>query len=923
MRFSCVFHEEHTPSLCVNVKTGKFKCQGCGRGGGNIIQFEAHLHECALKQAVIKLFKAWIHPIISRSIYRDKWHLALKSCPSMLKYLAERHILPYAINKYCLGLDVERITIPVFNEFGLCVNAKKYLPNATARKLPKMISHTSATDKRRFGSPVMLYPLSALQPAADTPVFVCEGEIDCLSLLNLGLTAVTTTGGARNWPAQYSKQLKERDVVICYDNDAAGQAGQDMVVSHLRPLASSVRLLTVPPKRGKDVNDWITSNPKMRSAKAWLQVIEKITPTARNRLVQTTAEYTNCSLEQAASSKLINRLVAVECNISSIAEAPFAIPTKVRIHRTHACGDPICDAQMPAGLDYKDVLVPATGRPILFIIEKSDHAVKQYLKRLAHLHCTRCAYTVEFLEWETAELAYVTPAIDMAATATGGPIPQIRRCAFIVGCPIQLNRTYHFRGTTTNHPKDQTVVHIFGEAKSLQSNIEKFAVTPETKHNMKLFQLPKNMRPLAWLNAISDFQRSHVTRIHERAELHIAVDLTFHSVDSFRFSNELVRRGMLDTFILGDSSCGKGQVLEGLINYYGMGQMVSGENCSRAGLTIGCEKGIGNRTFVKLGAIPLNHGGLVAVDEMSSIPTSEIAALSRVRSEGIIEMDKIARQRTPGKVRYVWLSNPRDGKQLCEFRYGMDAIIGVVGAPEDIRRFDYIVLVANNEVPIEVINSIISIPLSEHYKFTQKAFRDLVMWAWSRQPEQIIFTNAATNSILKSSIELSRTYTSQIPIIQGENIRIKLAKISVAIAARMFSTNATFEHVVVHPYHVECAVQWLQWQYSKACFGYKQYSESPQNAKIITPNSIEAFEKAIATNGKLRKAVFRGLLEVDTIRADTIASYVGDMFTATSIVSAALSAECIYRDNIRNGYRKTPAFSYYLKQQLNSTKEFS
>ena len=39
LRLRCPFHEEKTPSLSINVETGKFHCFGCKAKGGDIFDF--------------------------------------------------------------------------------------------------------------------------------------------------------------------------------------------------------------------------------------------------------------------------------------------------------------------------------------------------------------------------------------------------------------------------------------------------------------------------------------------------------------------------------------------------------------------------------------------------------------------------------------------------------------------------------------------------------------------------------------------------------------------------------------------------------------------------------------------------------------------------------------------------------------------
>ncbi len=50
----CPLHEEKTPSFFVNIKTGSFKCFGCGEGGGPV-QFEAKRLGISTKEAFKQL----------------------------------------------------------------------------------------------------------------------------------------------------------------------------------------------------------------------------------------------------------------------------------------------------------------------------------------------------------------------------------------------------------------------------------------------------------------------------------------------------------------------------------------------------------------------------------------------------------------------------------------------------------------------------------------------------------------------------------------------------------------------------------------------------------------------------------------------------------------------------------------------------
>lgn len=47
----CCFHDDHNPSLRVNVESGAFRCMACGAKGGDILAFHQTRHGLSFKQA--------------------------------------------------------------------------------------------------------------------------------------------------------------------------------------------------------------------------------------------------------------------------------------------------------------------------------------------------------------------------------------------------------------------------------------------------------------------------------------------------------------------------------------------------------------------------------------------------------------------------------------------------------------------------------------------------------------------------------------------------------------------------------------------------------------------------------------------------------------------------------------------------------
>src|SRR5690348_11757838 len=107
----------------------------------------------------------------------------------------------------------------------------------------------------------VLYKLPAVLHGvgAGQTIYLVEGEKDANNLIDLGLVATTSDGGAdQRWPASYSGAFSGADVVIVPDNDSIGRRHAEVVADALVPLARSVRVLVLPglPVKG-DVTDWL------------------------------------------------------------------------------------------------------------------------------------------------------------------------------------------------------------------------------------------------------------------------------------------------------------------------------------------------------------------------------------------------------------------------------------------------------------------------------------------------------------------------------------------------------------------------------------------------------------------------------------------------------------------------------------------
>ncbi|MBW1783165.1 MAG: toprim domain-containing protein, partial [Deltaproteobacteria bacterium] len=101
------------------------------------------------------------------------------------------------------------------------------------------------------------------RPAA-RELIIAEGEGDTLCALSKGLIAVTATGGAGTWHNDWSKCFKGLQVIVAFDNDAAGKNGAQKVAQSLVGITKSVEIVEWPNfmDDSQDLTDFFVTHGK-------------------------------------------------------------------------------------------------------------------------------------------------------------------------------------------------------------------------------------------------------------------------------------------------------------------------------------------------------------------------------------------------------------------------------------------------------------------------------------------------------------------------------------------------------------------------------------------------------------------------------------------------------------------------------------
>lgn len=103
--------------------------------------------------------------------------------------------------------------------------------------------------KNSVGSHATLFNYHAVKNAPN--IVLCEGEIDALRLTQSGIPALASSGGAGTFKDDWAKQLCNKNIWVCYDNDDPGKIGAKKVLE-LIPHARGIVL----PEGIKDICDY-------------------------------------------------------------------------------------------------------------------------------------------------------------------------------------------------------------------------------------------------------------------------------------------------------------------------------------------------------------------------------------------------------------------------------------------------------------------------------------------------------------------------------------------------------------------------------------------------------------------------------------------------------------------------------------------
>jgi hypothetical protein len=237
--------------------------------------------------------------------------------------------------------------------------------------------------------------------------------------------------------------------------------------------------------------------------------------------------------------------------------------------------------------------------------------------------------------------------------------------------------------------------------------------------------------------------------------------------------------------------------------------------------------------WVVFGLLPRCNGHLVVVDEIHGMPSEDFKQFTLVRSLGVVDVKRVAYGTARAETRLISIANAKTGYSLSSYGYPVQAIAEVpaFSSLEDIRRFDYAVGVRAGDVMDDVINTNVNkLGITEH-PYSQDLCRKLIMWIWTRTPDQIIIPEETESFCLEMAKQMSSEYVADIPLVESADQRNKLIRLATAFAGRTFNSPDGI-NLYITPAHVECAYNMLTRLYQSSGLDYYGFSED--KARLVT-----------------------------------------------------------------------------------------
>lgn len=675
---------------------------------------------------------------------------------------------------------------------------------------------------------------------------ICAGEKDMAIARSHGFNAITLTGGegASPIPINY---FKDRSIAIVYDNDGAGISGAQKLALRLSKVSDNIKVVTgfheVCKEKGEDITDFFTKyNKTAKDLRHYIDQTEVFVP---NSISNDNQEYPVLNLLEASKPENIDKLIQTNVQVVSVSEEAYICPAHITAKKLKQSDE---NDTMTEGQVKEWQLERNNLKDILHLIDGnfSEDKIHEHIRNILHIMQKEKYVSIKVLERITVFKACVTDLFETNDTITSQPMEFV---IYSVGKKLESGQKYLITHKLVPHPyKGQQLISIATNFKQANDSVNDFQLNSQTINNLQIVQnIPGNVEDK--VNTLCEKVKG-ILGYDGNGTLIKSIDLAFNSALLFNFGTFKNVRGYLDTFIISESRVGKSSTTDALRRTYGLGAIASlaGNSATIPGLVGGSNKTTtGFQT--RAGIIPQNHKGLIVFEEFGKSTHQISSELTDIRSSNEVRIARVSGTITmPALVRMITLTNPKtinnQIKSIASYPNGFTILTELVDTAEDIARYDMIVILADRGA-----NSIDPLWIPEE-PLPQEVYRTRIRWIWSRTPDQIVFDDDIEKYIVEQANTLNKKYECHIKLFGTEAWK-KIARLSIAVAGYVVSSDSTYKNIVVKREHVDYAVQFLTDLYDNETFRLKEYVAHERQYATIDEEGVALLQMVYDKNPML------------------------------------------------------------------------
>ena len=823
----CPFHDDTKPSASINTRKNVFNCLACGKGYSEA-QFIAKVNDISLSDAVKVLKK------LDENASQTDWQLTEKAelwaNEAFLKRVEELGLSRNTIDKLDLGIikdELGRLWLGIPIIYNGVIMDKRSYNLLKIENEPKMKALPGS--KSGFVFPYDLWKND------DRTTYIFEGEKDTMLARELGINGICLTGGAGAVPNEFVlNSFKDRNVIICYDNDKAGREGSLKLYNALRNVAKSVKYVDISEvvKEDKgDFHDFIMKYNK--DIFDFYALAERDFPE-----VEIKKNYVSL-VDALANNKIKQKLTSVVAVTATFEEA-YAVPKYVTLEKEFDTKK----GTMLAGESVEWVLEENNLHQLLSLVEQ-DAKTSQVLAKIKQFAGIgdEPAIKMTVHEYATVYKSRITDATsNVSFNSINVEDEDTKSIDLYSYTSMTVGGQYEIEYKLHPHPsKNQKIVAVASKVSELDSTVN---FKPD---KTLLSQFISDGTVEERLDKLYQSAKHYIAK-HLNYELWLMSDLVFNSILEFDYGQRI--RGALDVFILGDTQVGKSETTSKLTELYNFGHFLSLKTSTTVGLIGGSNKVDGN-WMNTIGAIPRQHKKLVVLEEFSGAKPEFIKTMTDIRSSGKLRLARAAGEmNVPCRLRMITISNPLNDengnpRHLSSFPNGVIPLMELIKSAEDVARYDGFLLIPK---PKKRVN-----PFSyklQGTKIPKEAYEHKIKWVYTRKPEDVVFEEGVESYIWEQAERLNSVFECNFPLF-GTTTSLKLARFSVAMASLLMNTDETFEKVIVTKEIVDYTVDFMFKLYDNEVFKLREYKEEYDNYNTITTEELEQVQELYRRNSTI------------------------------------------------------------------------